>query len=171
MKKWWIILIILFVLIIIIFYLSKWGIQTISIDKKIYSEGESVKIHWSNFGISWCSCDNRDIEIWYKEDSELWKKTKYALGGFGEMVCVNGKLTPSSMPCDVVMCSFPKPSLKKGDFIWNSKVYEKTGNVNNCKDVYGRDINETLTNYEFRNAPLGEYKIRFGTAKKTFEIR
>jgi len=166
-----VVLIIVAVILSSLIYFSAYGIQTVSTDKKIYSSGEEVKIHWSDFSLEWCSCSNKGIAI-FKQETTGWEKVQYQLYGFGGGACVNGQIISLPMPCDVVSCSFPKPNSESGDFSWNSKIYERKGTVNSCLNPFNNEIiNRTMQSYELKNAPSGKYKIRFGNADIIIEIQ
>jgi hypothetical protein len=170
MKKLHIILIIICVILFSLIYLSISGIQTVSTDKKIYYSGEEVKIHWSDFSLEWCSCSNKVITVFKRETTD-WESVQYQLYGFGNSVCVDGKLVGLPYPCDVISCSFPILNSKSGDFSWNSKIYEKKGSVNSCLNPFNNEVrNRTMQSYELKNVPSGKYKIKFGTAEKIIEI-
>lgn len=49
MRKLYIALIITVVILFSLIYFSVYGIQTVSTDKKTYSSGEEVRVHWSDF--------------------------------------------------------------------------------------------------------------------------
>ena len=171
MKKLYIIIIVALVIIFALIYFSVFGIQTISIDKKIYSVGEEVKIHWSDLSLKWCTCSNKGIQI-FRQGTAGWESAQYQLYGFGGGACVNGGIVSLPMPCDVVSCSFPRLNFNSGDFLWNSKIYERKGSVDSCLDRYSNEIiNRKMQSYEFKNAPPGKYKIQFGNLNKVIEIR
>jgi len=169
MKKKYV-LIITLIIIFSFIYLSISGIQTISTDKKIYSSGEEIKIHWSDFSFDWCTCSSKQVLI-FKQEATGWERVKYELLGFGG-ACIDGKVATVPMPCDFISCSFPKPNFKDGDFPWNSKIYEFIGTVDSCLNPHNNEIvNVTMNNYELKNAPSGKYKIMFGNAQETIEIK
>jgi hypothetical protein len=94
------------------------------------------------------------------------------LYGFGGDACVNGKIVILPMPYDFIFCSFPKPNYSSGDFLWKSKVYERSGTVNSCLDSYNNEaINREMQSYDFKNAAPGKYKLQFGNASKVIEIK
>lgn len=170
MKRKYVIISIVIIVIFIFYYLSAIGIQSISSDKELYSSGEEIKIHWSDFSFEWCTCSNKEIQI-FKQEATGWERILYRLLGFSGS-CVDGKMVPMAMPCDVISCSFPKPSFDNGEFIWNSKIYEFIGTVDSCLNPYNNEIvNVTMNSYELKNAPSGKYKIKFGTAEKVIEIK
>jgi hypothetical protein len=171
MKKKYIIIIIVIAVIFSLSYLSTIGIQTVSTDKNTYSIGEEVKIQWSDFSLDWCTCSNKDIQI-FKQESTEWKRIQYELYGFGGGACVDGKLANLAMPCDIVSCSLPKPNFKNGEFYWNSKTYELIGTVDSCLNPYNNEtVNVTVNDYELKNAPSGKYKIVFGNVQEIIEIK
>jgi len=168
-KYYWIIgIIAIFVFII---YLSVSGIQTISTDKNMYSLGEEVKIHWSDFSLQWESCDFRVIKM-YKQEARGWKRISHELYTSGSPICVNGEAVGGSYPCDVSSFQFPSKIFKNGDFLWNSKIYEYKGETDSCLDIRNNEIvNYTMNSYEFKEALAGKYKLSFGSAEKVIEIR
>lgn len=171
MKKLYIIIIVALVIIFAFTYFSVSGIQTISTDKKTYSVGEEVKIHWSDLSIKRCTNSNKGIQI-FKQETAGWERIEYNLYSFGGGACINGEIVSLPMPSDVFSCSFPKPNFNSGDFSWNSKIYERKGSVDSCLDRYSNEmINIKMQNYESKNVSSGKYKIQFGNASKIIEIR
>ena len=69
------------------------------------------------------------------------------------------------MPCDVVQCSFPKLSLRRGEFNWNGKIYELNGKIDYCEGENGN-----FDNIQIKNALIGEYKVKSGRSEATFTI-
>jgi hypothetical protein len=170
MRKLHIAIIIISVVLFSLIYFSVFGIQTVSTDKKTYSSGEEVKIHWSNINLEWCSCSNRGIAI-FKQGATGWERIQYVIYSFGGGVCINGEIAGAVMPCDVIICSFPRINSESGDFSWHSKMYEMKGIVNSCLNPFSNEvINMTMTNYEMKNASSGKYKIMFGNAQEIIEI-
>ena len=153
------------------YYLFVSGINTISTDKKVYSSGEEVKIHWRDFRIQDRCCGGRDIGLFRQEGAE-WVAVKYYLNDFA---CFNGKLNgglgfPVMVSC---VCSPPRLILKQGNFSWNSTAYEANGTVDSClKSSYGNEsINQTMTKYDLKNASPGKYKFVLGNAEAIIEIK
>ena len=170
MRKLYIVIIVILVVLFSLIYFSVSGIQTVSTDKKVYSSGEKVKIHWSDFSLDWCSCSNRGVAI-FKQETTGWESVQYQLYGFGG-ACVNGQMISLPMGCDVNFCSFPRPNFESGDYSWNSKMYERKDIVNSCLDPFNnKTINVTMQSYELKNAPSGKYKIAFGHAQEIIEIK
>ncbi len=171
MRKLYLALIVIIVILSGLIYFSVSGIQTVSTDKKIYSLGEEVKIHWSEFSLKWCSCSNREIVI-FKQETTGWERVSYRLFRIVVFACVNGRVEGFGMPCDVVSCSFPKPNFESGDFSWNSKIFERNGTVNSCLKPFNNEvINRTMQSYELKNATSGKYKIQFGSSNRIIEIQ
>lgn len=171
MKKLYIILIIIFVILLSLIYFSVSGIQTLSTNKNIYSSGEEIQIHWSDFSLERCSCSNKGVAI-FKQETTGWERVQHQLYGFGSGACVNGEIVGLPMPCDVVSCSFPRPNSESGDFTWNSQIYERKGSVEFCLNPFNNElINRTMQSYDLKNAPLGKYKITYGSADKIIEIK
>lgn len=169
MRKLYLALIVIAVILSSLIYFSVSGIQTVSTDKKTYSSGEKVKIYWSDFGLEWCSCGNKGVEI-FKQETTGWERIQYKLYGFGD-ACVNGQIVSLPMPCDDVYCSFPRPNSESGDFSWNSKIYESKGIVNSCLNPFNNEvINRTVQSFELKNTLSGKYKITFGNAQEIIEI-
>ena len=170
MRKLYLALIAIIVILSGLIYFSVSGIQTVSTDKKIYSLGEEVKIHWSDFSLEWCSCSNKKIAI-FKQETTGWERVSYQLYGFDGIACINGQVFDLGMPCDVVSCSLPKPNFKNGDLSY-PKIYERNGTVNSCLNPFNNEvINGTMQSYDLKNAPSGKYKIQFGNANRIIEIQ
>ena len=167
-KYYWIVGIVIFALIV---YLSASGIQAISTDKNVYSLGEEVKIHWSDFSLQWESCNSRAVKI-YKQEATSWKRISYELLTFGSPACVNGEMSGGAYPCDVSSFQIPSKIFESGNISWNSKIYEYKGETDSCLDTRKNEIiNYTMSSYEFKEAPAGKYKLSFGSAEKIIEIR
>ncbi len=176
MRKLYLALIVIVVILFGLIYFSVSGVQTVSTDKKVYSSGEEVKIHWSDFSLEWCSCSNKGVAV-LRQEITGWERVQYELYGFG-IACVDGQMTGLGMPCDASSCSFPKLNSKSGVFSWNSKIYKRNGTVNSCLRTFRNEktnstevINGTMNNYESKNALSGKYKIIFGNAEKIMEIK
>jgi hypothetical protein len=173
MKKQYIATTVTFAIVVISLALGSfyfYGIQTVSTDKKTYSSGEEVKVHWTDFRIERCTCGDKEGVI-FKYETTGWKRVIYKLYGFSS-VCVNNEVTSVPMHCDVISCSFPKLKSDSGNFSWNSKIYEYKGKATSCLDPFNNEaINKTWYSYEFKDAPSGKYKIAFGSAYKIIEIR
>ncbi len=176
MKKRYPILIIIFVILFGLIYFSVSGIQTLSTDKKVYSLGEKIQIHWSDFSLEECTCSNKEIQI-FKQETTGWEIVPTQLYGFGGWACVNGEMIGLPMHCDFGSCRFPKPNFKSGDFTWNSKIYERKGIVESCLNPYSKNpynnelINRSMQSYDLKNAIPSKYKISFGSADKIIEIK
>ena len=171
MRKLYIALIVIAVITSSLIYFSASGIQSVSTDKKTYSSGEEVKIHWSDFSLEWCTCSNKGVAI-FKQETTGWERVQYQLYGFDGGACVNGEIIGLPMPCDLASCSFPRPNSESGDFSWNSKIYERKGTIDSCLNPFNNEaINRTMQSYELKNAPAGKYKITFGNAQEIIEIK
>jgi hypothetical protein len=188
-NKKWVLIILVIVIIFIYFYVS--GFQTVSTDKNTYSVGEEIKIHWSDFNLKSCTCSGQNFQI-FKKETTGWKAFQYKLGE-SYPYCVNdqvesgfvyegGVLVSFPFPgggvmCDVVVCSFMKPNTENGNFSWDSKIYQRKGDVSSCADLNEKKVQEIsptggkLENYELKNAPPGKYKIQFRNADKIIEIK
>ncbi len=161
------------VLIIVVAYLSIFGINMVSTDKKTYSYGENITISYFGLRLSWCTCDDRRVSFYQKRDGE-WKGIFSGIFGF-QPVCINGKIGSGTlgMPCDVIICSLiPKPRFDSGNFVWDGKFYEYLGWTTECEGIDEFNLARGgIQNYEFKTAPPGLYKIKFGTAEKIIEIK
>jgi hypothetical protein len=146
------------------------GLQFVSTNKDVYSVGENVIISWSDFRLMKCTCSTH-LTI-YQETENGWKSIMTTLMGFGAGACVDGTYVNIPMPCDLVSCNFPSVEFKSGNYTWNSKFYERVGQVDFCESpVDGEMINMTMNSYEFKTAPPGRYKATYGLGEKIFEIK
>lgn len=168
MKKKWLIWIIVGV-IVILFYLSILGIQTLSTNKKVYSQGEKIKINLFELSMYWCVGGN-ELQI-FKQETDGWKEIQHDFPEiFWKDICLNGGVVPTAMREGGNFC-FPMLIFWSDDYSWNSKIYEDKGVVDSCS-YSGTNIiaNRTMRSFESKNAPPGKYKIKYGIAEKIIEI-
>lgn len=154
-------------------YFSLFGIQTISTNKQVYSQGEEVKVNWFDFNFDWCTCSNLKFQI-YEQGKDGWEEVKYSTPR--REICLNGELGgyPGFYGCDIVTCSPSNFELvhNSGTFKWDTHIYRRNGSVKSCFDPYeNRTVNESLRSYRLVNATPGKYKIQYGIAQKVIEIK
>lgn len=176
MKKLSIVILILILILLLIFFFSFFEFQKISTNKDRYSIGEEIKIYWLDLSLKWCTCSDKEIKI-FKQMEEGWKEVNYQLKYTPSVKyefvgdCVDGKITYRAMPCDFIICSFPRLKFTNGNFTWNSKIYEKIGTTDSCADPYTNEtVGGVFNNYTLRHASPGKYKITLGYAQKVIEI-
>jgi hypothetical protein len=152
-----------------IIFLSESGIQTISTDKSIYSRGETVRMTANDFALEWCSCNSRQIQI-FRQGGTGWELVNNSINGLGG-ACVDGNVAPIAMPCDFVVCSFPRPNSDSRALTWNLKIYEASGMVESC---YNSDSNETINgtfhSYTSKDVSPGRYKIQYGIGETLIQV-
>ncbi len=172
MGKLYAIIAVALAVVFIVGFLSVFGIQTISADKQEYSSGEEVKIRFSDFSLHWSTCGGKSIQI-FKQEASGWKMIQYQLLGYGGEACVDGETALMVMGCDFVLFPlFPTMNIESKDFSWNSKVYEKAGEVDSCFSPFRNEtVNRKMENYELRNVPPGKYKLKYGSAETIIEIK
>lgn len=171
------IILLILAIIIVLFFLSLIGVSvvgfsTVSIDKNVYSIGEKINVSLFDFRLFRCSCSGPRIEFYRKTESG-WEKINHELLRFG-YACVDGEFTNPAMHCDVYQCDFStfKQIVRKGNFTWDSKIYEKKEKLEIC-EAPNPDfkLKEPIISFETKNAPAGKYKVKFGIAQKIFEIK
>ena len=172
MKKAYVLYFGLAIIVISLFFLHFFGIQKVYTDKSSYSVGEPVKIHLYSFKLYGCSCSRLNHEI-YKFDNG-WRKLELNTG-YGNS-CVDGKLGPVGMPCDVIFCNF----FQKYDWDtnWYQTYYENLGPTNYCDYSYGPEgaiiepfqIKYPIPSFTLRNAVAGKYKVKYGLSEAVFTI-
>ncbi|MEM5773193.1 MAG: hypothetical protein QXL86_03155 [Candidatus Aenigmatarchaeota archaeon] len=155
-----------------IFFLSVYGIRSISTDKKVYSLGEEAKIYWSSLSLEWCTCPAKRLRVEIFREALGWQEVQHELHGKpNERVCADGQVVVFPMPCDIIRCSFPVFKSRSGIYTWNLKEYERRGTTSSCLFLPTNEtISQEMPNYISKNVPPGKYKIQFGIASTMIEI-
>jgi hypothetical protein len=152
-------------------YMSFFGIQFISTDKPQYSDGNTVRVSWSNYKILLCDNDFMELGL-FKKSGLDWQELKYDFLGFAP-VCVDGKAMPVAMPADVITCGFPYLSSRSGEKGWDLQYFSSEGYVDSCESAY---MGVTYTrdtmwqSYSTAKAMPGEYMFSLGGAKAYFTV-
>ena len=85
---------------------------------------------------------------------------------------MDGEVKGSLMSCDLVDCSNPRFVSDSGEYVWNSLIYERKGEVESCLfPETNETLNRTMPSFESSNASPGIYMVKFGNAQTIFEIR
>jgi hypothetical protein len=168
--------------LIIFFYLSIFGIQTVTTDKKEYQAGEEVKITTMDIELHYCSCTEPELYIKreqiqgaangesnYPLTIRLQEGDRSIVQNIREgPMCLDGEVRYPGM-CDVVMCSIPRFFFRINTHTWDGKVYVRNGTTQTCGTHDFQDRNMSL--YHSVPAESGTYTIRFGKNSKTIRIQ
>lgn len=76
-----------------IFFLSVYGIQSISTDKKSLFSWEEVKIYWSSLSLEWCTCLAKELRVEIFREALGWQEVQHELHGKpNERACADGQV-------------------------------------------------------------------------------
>ncbi|TSC52601.1 MAG: hypothetical protein LiPW39_554 [Parcubacteria group bacterium LiPW_39] len=151
------------------------NLQSVKTDKDVYAIGEKITYSWSDFRFYRCEGAGPGIEF-YRRENNQWENID--LPRISGPYCLDDKFTISFIPLCCGECSFLK-LVEKGNFtreLKELKIYEKKGKDEICKifkdNMFEEQYKgELLPSYITKVAPPGVYKIKYGKAEKSFEIK
>jgi hypothetical protein len=175
MKKKIIILIAIIVLVIFgMVILFQIDCQRIKTSKVVYSVGEKVSYSLIDFRLYRCEYGEDNVEFYAQKDNQ-WEFIS-PVPAVGKEYCLDGKqesFIGSPMCCGE--CKFFDKPIIKETREEEIKFYEKIAD-GPCKSFPTQKNKELLKDkplpsYVSNPAPAGLYKIKFGKAEATFEIK
>jgi|GEM_PF-5921072 len=147
--------------------------QTVTTDKEVYSIGENVSISWTDNSPQVCTCP-KGLQV-YEKTPAGWVLIQHSLPNerFSSLSCIDGRVFINGH-CDLIEC-VPRENQTKGNFVWNLKVYERTGTVTSCEGdgvsySKGKVENYSMSNYVSRAVSNGTYRFVYGTAETTILV-